>query len=94
MDKKILVSSLSMDLLRVALGLHRKSFKMAKRFEEEALKRYSELKDLNIEDDKLNYLLDKMRLALESDKFDKEEDILVYSILFQNFATHKLSSSV
>lgn len=90
MNEKVLISSLSMDLLRVALGLHRKSFRMAERFEEEALKRYAELKDLPVSNAKLIRMLDRMKSALESKRPDREEDILVYSILFQNYATHKL----
>jgi hypothetical protein len=88
--QKILIESLSMDLLRVALGLHRGSFKMAERFRQEALERYRELNEDPIDNAYLKKLLDKMKQALESKKKDKEEDILMYSVLFQNFATHKL----
>ncbi len=93
MNEKTLVSSLAMDLFRVAVGLNRKSFKMAARFEEEALKRHAELEELNISDEYLNKLLERMKSALESSKKDKEEDILVYSILLQNYAIYKLSYS-
>ena len=43
MKNKIIIESLSMDLLRIALGLHRGSDKMAKRFIDEAIKRIGEI---------------------------------------------------
>jgi hypothetical protein len=92
MKQKILIESLAMDLLRVALGLHRGSVKMADRFKQEALERYREINEDPIEDAYLENLLMKMKSVLESKKKDKHEDILMYSILFQNFATHKMNS--
>lgn len=90
MSKKILIESLAMDLLRVALGLHRGSYKMAERFSEEAMARYKDLENFSKEDPKLKNLLDKMKSALESEREDKYEDILMYSILVQNFALYRL----
>ena len=43
MNNKIIIESLSMDLLRVALGYHKGSVKMASRFAEEAGKRVEEI---------------------------------------------------
>lgn len=83
MNQKILVESLSMDLLRVALGLHRGSLKMAQRFKEEALKRQNELNSLLISP-YLKRLLSNSKKALGA---NKEEDVLMYSVLFQNFAS-------
>ena len=85
MTQKLIIESLSMDLLRVALGLHRGSFKMAERFKKEALQRQSELESRKI-NPYLKNLLDKTKTALISPKKDRDEDILMYSILFQNFA--------
>lgn len=82
---KIIIESLSMDLLRVALGLHRGSFGMAERFKVEALKRENELKSHDLQP-YLKKLVDKSRSVLESADQDRAEDILMYSILFQNFA--------
>lgn len=82
MNQKILVESLSMDLLRVALGLRRGSLKMAERFKEEALKRQGELQ-IYATPPYLKKLLTNSGKALDA---NLEEDILMYSILFQNFA--------
>lgn len=84
-DMKIIIESLSMDLLRVALGLHRGSYNMAKRFQEEALKREDELQDFELPP-QLKKLLARSRPVLESANQNNAEDILMYSVLFQNFA--------
>lgn len=86
MNQKIIIESLSMDLLRVALGLHRGSFKMAKRFKEEALERYKDLGYDSLKDNYLKSILEKVKQVLESEKQGKEEDLLMYSTLFQNYA--------
>lgn len=85
MNQKIIIESLSMDLLRVALGLQRGSFKMAKRFKEEALKRQNEL-DLQSMPPYLKKLLLKSKDVLEKDNYENAEDFLMYSVLFQNAA--------
>lgn len=85
MSQKVIIESLSMDLLRVALGLHRGSFKMAERFKEEALKRQNEL-DLQFAPTYLQKLFIKSKYILEEDNPDNAEDFLMYSILFQNAA--------
>lgn len=87
-NQKIIIESLAMDLKRVALGLHRGSLSMAERFKEEVLKRESELHDQQI-DSYLKKLLKKTRQVMLSQKADKAEDILMYSILFQNFVLKK-----
>lgn len=71
-----------MDLLRVAMGLHRGSSKMAKRFKKEALKRQYELESQSLTP-YLKTLLFKSKKTL---KEDRAEDILMYSVLLQNFA--------
>ena|SRR6185369_4626069 len=94
---RILVESLSMDLLRTALGLHRKSFKMAERFKQESLKGLQELESRKLKDVRLRALIKKTIQVFELNKEDMHEDLLMYSTLFQNFAIHrfkKLSSSV
>ena len=84
MTQKILLESLSMDLLRVALGLHRGSIQMASRFKEEALKRDYELNSQNL-DPYIKKLLSKTKFLLESNK-NAADDFLMYSTLFQNYA--------
>lgn len=86
---KISLSSLSMDLNRVALGLHRDSKVMAERFFQEALARRSE-----IELESVPPYIRKILIILEERKgsLNKQfaEDVLVYSILLENFAVKKL----
>ena len=87
MNKKIIIASLAMDLKRVALGLHRGSYKMVDRFKEEALKREGELKG---EKDKyLIKLLFETRKMLTETSDRAAEDALMYSTLFQNYVTKK-----
>lgn len=85
MNQKIIVESLSMDLLRVALGLHRGSLSMAERFKAEALKREEELESADMQP-YLRKLVNNSRDILKSADQDSAEDILMYSVLFQNFA--------
>lgn len=85
MSQKIIIESLSMDLLRVALGLHRGSFKMAERFKEEALKRQNEL-DLQFAPSYLKKILLDSKNMLEKNDPDDAENFLMYSVLFQNAA--------
>lgn len=85
MSQKVLIESLSMDLLRVALGLHRGSLHMAKRFEEEALKKETNLEKQPM-NDYLKKLLRNSRKIISTNSERTAEDALMYSILFQNFA--------
>lgn len=88
MNTKIALESLSLDLKRVALGYHRGSDKMAKRFCEEAMKRkeeinYSEIKPY------VQTLLNKMESQLnQTDKNSVAEDSLLLSIIFQNYSQY------
>lgn len=84
-DQKNLIESLAMDLLRVALGLHRGSLNMTARFKEEALKRQKELETQN-PNLYIKKLLSQSKVLLKSKNPKTAEDILMYSILFQNFA--------
>ncbi len=88
---KIAIESLSMDLMRVAMGYHRGSFKMAKRFSQEALKRKAEI---NTHDVKPHFakVLNKISETLSSpDEKRIAEDALMYSILCKNYAKVNLS---
>ena len=83
---KIALESLSMDLLRVALGYHRGSILMAKRFTEEALKRKDEINVLEVKP-YLAKILNKLpSVLLNEDKNRIAEDALMYSILCKNYA--------
>jgi len=78
------LSSLAMDLKRVAIGYHRGSEKMADRFLEEVLKRKDEIQKDSVKP-YVNLLLSKLEgLLNEKDLNKKAEDSLLYSTLFQN----------
>jgi len=89
-EVRIIIEALSMDLLRTALGLQRKSFRMAERFKQESLKELSELEALELKDPHLLNLIKKTNQVFELNKEDMHEDLLMYSILFQNFVTHHI----
>lgn len=80
------LSSISMDLERVAMGYQRGSFKMADRFLQEAIKRKKELRNADMKP-YLQKLLSKLDdIFSEKDHKKLAEDALMYSILFQNAA--------
>lgn len=88
MDNKIILSALAMDLKRVALGLHRKSYRMADRFLNEAMKRKAEVN--------INELLPYMQTIIKNidslvdrDNAHKAEDALMYSTRIQNYVLYK-----
>lgn len=83
---KIALSSLALDLRRVALGYHRHSKEMAERFFEEALKRKEEVNIALVKPYVRTLLLSMENIHLEKDDQDKAENALMYSILFQNAA--------
>lgn len=84
-SQKVIIESLAMDLHRVAIGMQRGSIAMANRFKEEALQREAELEKY-AESDYLKKLLSDSRKVLLTTTPGTHEDILMYSILFQNFA--------
>jgi hypothetical protein len=88
---KIAIESLSMDLLRVANGLHKGSRNTAQRFSEEARVRCSEIKKGEV---KPNFaqILDKVVTTLSNlDEDRTAEDALMYSVLCKNYARKYLS---
>lgn len=85
MNQKLIIQSLSMDLLRVALGLHHGSIGMANTFRQEALKRIKELEESE-PNEYLQKLAEKTRKVLSTTEDRTKEDALMYSVLFQNFA--------
>ena len=85
-ETKIAISSLALDLKRVAVGYWNGSDQIAQRFADEALKRQEELKSASLKP-YLRNLLEKLPSILEQqDKKRLAEDALMYSTLFQNYA--------
>lgn len=84
MNNKIILESMSMDLLRVALGLNRGSYKMASRFFKEALKRNSEIDKTTLRP-YLTKILNKVTTHDSENMKESAEDFLMYSILIKNY---------
>jgi hypothetical protein len=85
MNSKIAIESLVMDLKRVAVGYHRGSITMAKRFSEEALKRKNEINDNDIKP-YIKHFLTKLDETLHNTDTDKiAEDSLMLSTILQNY---------
>ncbi len=84
MNNKIALESMSMDLLRVALGLQRGSYKMASRFLEEAVKRNSEIDSKTLRPYIIK-ILHKVTTYNKNNLKDSAEDFLMYSVLIQNY---------
>lgn len=89
MTNKIVLSSLAMDLKRVALGYYRGSFKTADLFLQEALKRTAEVDRSKVKPGIIKIIEKVNDLRLENDKKKAAEDALLYSTLIQNAALSK-----
>jgi len=89
MNNKIALSSLAMDLKRVALAYYRGSLKTADRFLEEALKRVGEINKSEISPNIIKVLNNIEKLGSQTDKKDAAEDALMYSTLIQNAALYQ-----
>ena len=88
MENKIVLSSLAMDLKRVALGLHRKSYSMAERFLSEAMKRKDEVNESEL----LPYMktiIKHISILTDRDNTHKADDALMYSTRIQNYVMYK-----
>lgn len=84
MNNKYILESLAMDLKRVAIGNHRKSFGMANRFYEEALKRKKEV-DFSTIKDYLRVILNNIEKMKDKNAEEISEQALMYSTLIQNY---------
>ena len=84
MNNKFVLESLVMDLKRVAIGNHRKSFGMAKRFYDEALKRKNEVDTKEIKSYLLN-ILENIETMKDKNAEQISEQALMYSTLIQNY---------
>ncbi|MBI4037986.1 hypothetical protein HY382_03005 [Candidatus Curtissbacteria bacterium] len=85
-EEQITISSLSMDLKRVALAFRNGSDKTAERFREEALKRIEEVKKNKLPVYIQKSILNTKRILFQKNKKDIAEDSLMYSTIFQNYA--------
>jgi uncharacterized protein (DUF1330 family) len=85
-NKQIILSSLALDLRRVAQGYFRGSEKMADRFFQEALARGKEAETLELKSYLTKLLAEFKNIEHVSDMKAKAEDALMYSTLFQNAA--------
>jgi len=84
-QNKIAISSLALDLKRVATLYFAGSEKSAQRFSEEALKRTAEI-DRDKIPQYINEALNKVKVVLNKKaKLEKAEDALMYSTIFQNY---------
>lgn len=83
---KVAIESLSMDLLRIALGYHRGSSNMAERFTREALKRINEIDPSFIKPYLAKIIKMLPSVLSNKDKDHLAEDALMYSTIFKNYA--------
>ena len=86
---KIALSSLSMDLKRVALGYNNGSITTAKRFLEEAIKRRDGVDKKKVRPYLRKILENLDELFSQKDNQKIAEDALMYSTIFQNAALAK-----
>lgn len=89
-ETKIVISSLAMDLKRVALGYYNGSDKTAQRFSEEALERKEEVENTEVKPYLRKLLNSLPKVLSQKDKQKLAEDALMYSTLFQNYALKNL----
>ena len=85
MKNNVALSSLAMDLYRVAVGYHRGSDRMAGRFLEEAMKRKREIDVATIKP-YLREIFSKLDAIAPLRSSQYAEEFLTYSILLRNAA--------
>ncbi len=93
MNNFISLSSLALDLRRVALMYYRGSKGAGRRFLQEALERKKEIDTKSLKPYLVKYLSNLKNLESVKDPRDLAEDALLYSIIFQN-ASLKLKESL
>lgn len=86
MNNNIIISSLAMDLKRVALAFYNGSTKTAERFVDESRKRVDEVDINTVEPYLLYYLNSTHKILNKSDKLHLAETALMYSQIFQNYS--------
>jgi polysaccharide pyruvyl transferase WcaK-like protein len=85
-NNQISIAALALDLKRVALGYHNRSFKTANRFAQEALKRKEEINEKEVKPYLKEVLKKLPKVLSQKDKRKLAEDALMYSTIFQNYA--------
>ncbi len=83
---KVAISSLALDLKRVAVGYWNGSNQTAQRFSEEALERKKEIATTEVKPYIREFLNSLPKILAQKDKQKLAEDALMYSTLFQNYA--------
>ena len=83
---KIVLSSIALDLKRVAIGYNRGSVKMAKIFLEKAILRKKDVDSSQIAPYLIKILTNVDKLKVKDNYQIAAEDALLYSILLQNAA--------
>lgn len=86
-NTQIALESMAMDLKRAAVGFHRGSLDMAKRFLKEVEKRKKEVNVKEVKPYIAEILHDLSLVFKQEDKEKKAEYALLYSILIQNYCT-------
>ncbi|WKZ25708.1 MAG: hypothetical protein QY322_00115 [bacterium] len=82
----IAISSLAMDLKRIALAFHSGSNETGERFIIEANKRKSEIDTTSVKPYLIDHINSLEKSFMYSDKLHLAEDALMYSQIFQNYA--------
>ena len=85
-NNSIAISSLAMDLKRIALAYYNKSDKTAERFTIEAKKRKNEIDTSSVKPYLLKHIHSLDKVFKRKDKLHLAEDSLTYSQIFQNYA--------
>lgn len=88
MDNNQLLAALSMDLKRMALGIHNKSYAVSDRFFAEAIKRKNEV-DHNTLLPYMKKLLEEISTLGEMDMDHRADNALMYSTRIQNYVLHR-----
>lgn len=88
MKNKQILGALAMDLKRVALGLHRKSYTMADRFLIEVMHRKEELNKNELQP-YMQEIIKRIGSLSELNIESRAEDALMYSTRIQNYVLYK-----
>lgn len=90
MKNRIALSSFTMDLKRIALGIYHNSPATVEKFSQEALLRIAETDITKLEPYMQNILAQVNRTLLKPKNQKIAEDYLMYSTLIQNYCLAKL----
>lgn len=82
----IAISSLAMDLKRIAIAFYKGSNETGERFIIEANKRKNEIDTKLVKPYLINHINSLDKIFMRDDKLHLAEDALMYSQIFQNYA--------